>query len=167
MLKGEWNENLSYLLNIQINYELQASYDYYNIHLYFIKDSVGLDKLGSYFKKMSDEEKTHADTLVNYLSKRGGIVELYDVTKPSFSIKNNNDILQAFEKSLEMEEKINKNLLDLHTSAENDPHFTDFLESEFLDEQVEAIYDLKKKLSLIKRIGNDNYGLWDFVNSLE
>ena len=45
---------------------MQAFYEYNNISLYFKRDDGGLDKLSVYFKKMSDEEKEHADIFSDY-----------------------------------------------------------------------------------------------------
>ena len=38
----------------------------------------------------------------------------------------------------------------------------DFIEGEFLNEQVDAIFEIKKYISQIKLIGNNGYGLWQF-----
>ena len=71
--------------------------------------------------------------------------------------------------ALQMEKGIYDNLLKLHELAdkENDPQFCDFLESNFLDEQVEAISKLTKILSVLKRIGNDGHGIWHYIEELE
>jgi len=164
MVKGVWTKEFEELINIQISNELHAFYEYYNMSLYFSRGDVGLDKLSNYFKKMSDEEKDHADKLCEYQIKRGGEVILLDIKEPEFNI-NNNDILEAFEKSLCMEKKIYSNLLDMYSHAEKDPHFASFIESVFLDEQISAIHDLNKIISNIKRIGNNN--IWEFINTFE
>ena len=54
-----------------------------------------------------------------------------------------------------MEKEVNQALLDLHalSSTRNDPHFNDFLESEFLDEQVHASKELGDMITQLKRAG--------------
>ena len=39
------------------------------------------------------------------------------------------------------------------------------LEGEFLEEQVEAIADISRKISQLRLIGEDGHGIWNFVNS--
>ena len=42
------------------------------------------------------------------------------------------------------------------------PQFTDFLEGEYLEEQVTAINELTKYASQLERIGNNGHGIWNF-----
>lgn len=58
-------------------------------------------------------------------------------------------------KALSLEKEVNQSLLDLHalSSSKNDAHFNDFLESEFLDEQVNASKELGDMLTQMKRAG--------------
>ena len=75
-----------------------------------------------------------------------------------------NDILASFEKALEMENIVYKSLINVHKASEkySDPQFGDFVEGEFLKEQVHAISEITKYISQLKRIGNDGHGLWNF-----
>ena len=41
----------------------------------------------------------------------------------------------------------------IYSSADNDPHLCDFIESKFLEEQIESIYELNKIISNIKQYG--------------
>ena len=68
--------------------------------------------------------------------------------------------LQAVEQSLEMEQTLHKQLLDLHKTADEhkDPHLADFIEGEFLEEQVVAEKQLGDLITQIKRVG-DGVGL--------
>ena len=47
---------------------------------------------------------------------------------------------------------------------DNDPQFGDYIEGEFLNEQVEAISEISKYITQIEFIGNNNYGIWEFIN---
>ena len=43
----------------------------------------------------------------------------------------------------------------------------DFIESEYLEEQVEAIKQVSDMLTQVKRCGGDGVGLWLFDKSLD
>merc|ERR1711915_1123015 len=69
----------------------------------------------------------------------------------------------ALEDALALEKKVNESLLAMHACASdnNDAHLADFLESEFLDEQVEAINKLSKMITNAKRFG-EGLGVYQF-----
>jgi len=64
------------------------------------------------------------------------------------------------EASLQLERTVNASLLSMHqvASTHNDAQFTDFLEAEYLKEQVEAIKEIVDLLTKMKRAG-DGLGL--------
>lgn len=70
--------------------------------------------------------------------------------------------LKALEAALELERTVNQALLDLHTLAgsHGDAQFCDFLESHYLEEQVEAIKSLGDKITNAKRSGE---GLGEYL----
>merc|ERR1712157_508786 len=59
--------------------------------------------------------------------------------------------LEALEYARKLEVAVNDSLLDLHANA--DPQFADFLESEFLGEQVEAINTISSLIRKLMRVG--------------
>merc|ERR1712055_1071891 len=67
---------------------------------------------------------------------------------------------QAMEAALELEKTVNQSLLDLHKVAgdKGDGHPCDFLESEYLGEQVEGIKAIGDLITKMKRAG-DGLGL--------
>ena len=79
------------------------------------------------------------------------------------------DVKRSFEIALDLEKQVYNSLLQLHKAAEdaNDPQFADFIESEYLEEQVEAISEIEKYISMLVRIGEDGHGIWEFNNKLE
>ena len=97
---------------------------------------------------------------------RGGNVELRNNFNVNLEYLNNsnNDVLNGFKKTLEMEQNVYQGLLQLHKVAEeeNDPQFADFIESEYLQEQVEALNEVAKYVSQLERIGEDGHGVWNF-----
>merc|ERR1712079_965534 len=88
----------------------------------------------------SDEEREHAEKFIKYQNRRGGRVVLQDIAKPS--TMEWGTPLEAMEAALE-----------LHKGADGDAHLCDFLEANFLDEQVEAIKEMSGWITKLKRVG--------------
>lgn len=139
-------------INLQINEELKASYGYQAMATYFGRDNVGLRGFAKFFQKMSDEEHEHAHKFMNYLNKRGGNVVLEDIPKPVTDEWESG--LTGILKAIDMEHHVNGKLLDLHWLAQqqNDPHLQDFLESEFLTEQVDSLKELSDFATILERV---------------
>ena len=71
-----------------------------------------------------------------YRNMRGGRVVFQNITKPNTD--DWNTALDAVEASLELEKSVHESLLALHKNAEehSDGQLTDFIEGEYLKEQV-------------------------------
>ena len=169
-----WNESCEDAVNKQINVEYRASYQYHLIWTYFARSDIGLNNIATYFKNAALEEREHAEKLMEYQCMRGGKVVLSSIESGSLAYlnqteDNSNSILLSFNKALEMEQMVYTELLKLHKVAEdcNDPQFSDFVEGEFLEEQVNAIHEVKKYIAQLKLIGNSGQGLWEFDRLLE
>ena len=153
MTENNWKQECEDFVNKQIAMEYWASLQYHAIS--------------------SLEEREHADKLVDYQNKRGGNVVIYQVTNINNKFYNpesdKSNILQAFELALEMEQKVYESLLKLHKLGEthNDPALTDFIEGEYLTEQIDAINELSVFISQLKIIGNSDTGLWLFNKEFE
>jgi len=147
-------------INKQINMELTASYVYLSMSAYFDRDDVALPGYSKYFAGQSDEEREHARKLIKYQNQRGGRVVLKDIARPSTDDWSSG--LNALESALQLEKTVNQSLLDLHVlaSGHNDAQLTDFLESEYLGEQVEAIKQLGDMVTQAKRAGT---GLGEYL----
>lgn len=170
--RQNWSKECENALNTQINTELDASYQYMSLYSYFSRETVALENIANYFKKASEEEREHALKFIDYQNKRGGKVRLKDIKGYTYEPKsdsNKSDVLKAFEMVLLLEKKVNQDLLNLHRTADskNDAQFSDYLESEFLNEQVDAIYEISKYINQLNRIGNDGHGIWEFNNKLK
>nr|ABI52633.1 ferritin heavy-chain [Argas monolakensis] len=140
-------------INKQINMELHASYVYLSMAYYFDRDDVALHGFHKYFKKCSEEENEHAQKLMKYQNMRGGRVVLQAIQKPAQDEWGTG--LEAMQAALELEKSVNQSLLDLHRIAtdHSDAQLCDFLESEYLKEQVEAIKELSDYVTNLKRVG--------------
>uniref|UniRef100_A0A1W7R9I9 Ferritin n=1 Tax=Hadrurus spadix TaxID=141984 RepID=A0A1W7R9I9_9SCOR len=147
-------------INKQINIELYASYVYLSMAYYFERDDVALPGCYKFFKKSSDEEREHAQKFMRYQNKRGGLILLQDVQKPVSD--HWGSPLDAMKVALELEKTVNQALLDLHKIATNcnDPQMCDYLETEFLQEQVDAIKELGNYITNLKRVGT---GLGEYI----
>ena len=166
-----WSESCKNEVNRQINMEYTASYAYDYLSSYFDRNSVGLKGVAKYFRKASDEEREHAHKLIAYQNMRGGEVVLNNIVLDTISLDGcgGKDVKRSFEIALDLEKQVYNSLLLLHKAAEdaNDPQFADFIESEYLEEQVEAISEIEKYISMLVRIGEDGHGIWEFNNKLE
>merc|ERR1712014_436357 len=88
---------------------------------------------------------------------RGGRVVFREIAKPSME---RGSALEAVEATLELEKTVNESLLTMTKTAgdHGDAQMTDFLESEYLNEQVEAIKEVADLITKMKRAG-DGLGL--------
>ncbi|XP_055912362.1 soma ferritin [Eupeodes corollae] len=147
-------------INRQINMELYASYEYMALAFYFDRTDVALPGLSKWFKKCCDEEKVHAEKLMTYLNKRGGTIVLSNIEKPKFVYES---VRKSMQYVLDMEKSVNKSLLKLHAVAtdKNDPNLCDFLESEYLHEQVHAIKEISDYIRQIER-SEEELGVYVF-----
>ena len=169
---NNWNQKCEDIVNVQINIEYWASYQYHLMWSYFDRSNVGLKNIAEFFKKASLEEREHAHKLMEYQNLRGGTVELdkiENVNLDYLKLEKKNDVLASFEQALKMEQIVYESLLNVHKIAEeaNDPQFTDFIESVYLEEQVEALNEMAKYVSQLQRIGEDGHGIWNFDHELE
>jgi len=166
--RQNWSKKSEEELNTHIIKEYEASYTYHLLSSYFDRDNVGLNKLVEYFNKASMEEREHADKLMKYQNMRGGIVKLgnININNELINFNKDNDILGGFNLALKLERHVNEYLLNLHKVAdeEGDPQFSDYLEGEFLKEQVEAISELSKHISVLERFNGDQHGMWNYID---
>ena len=128
---------------------------------YFDRDDVALPGIASFFKSSAAEEKDHAEKLIEYLNKRGGRVVFGAIAAPAK--QEFASALEAFETALALEKSVNASLLALHATSDkhNDYQMSDFLEGEYLKEQVEANKELAGYITQLKRVG-EGHGLYHF-----
>jgi len=155
------HNELETLLNIQINKELFASYQYLSISSYLKQSSIGLSNLSNYFKGESDNERKHAQMLIDYMISRGSKLDLQEIKIPCSDFSKENiahDILFIFEKSLHLETEVNEHLKLISNKSDdlNDSNLNDFITSNFLSEQIEAEYELNQYLTKLRMIISDS-----------
>merc|ERR1711936_246040 len=157
-IRQNYHEDCEALINKQINMEFYASYVYLSMSSWFNRDDQALHGFAAHFKNESGEERAHGMKLMEYQTKRGGRVVFQDIAKPT--TMEWGTALEAMEAALELEKTVNQSLLDLHKVAgdKGDSHLCDFLESEYLGEQVEGIKAIGDLITKMKRAG-DGLGL--------
>jgi len=140
-------------LNAQINAELYASLVYMNMGAYFDNNKVARKGFAKFFEEQSREEKEHAHKLADYINTRGGTVSTLDVKMPIKSTWNSPK--QALEEAIQLENEVNDYLHKIHGIAEHtclDPHLMDFLESGYLEEQVNSIKELTRLHTVLSQM---------------
>lgn len=103
---------------------------------------------------------------MKFQNQRGGRIVLQDIKKPERDDWGCG--LDAMKAALALEKNVNQSLLDLHKVAENhgDSQMQDFLEGNYLQEQVEAIKELGDFVTNLKRVG-PGHGEWHFDRELD
>ena len=102
---------------------------------------------------------------MKFQNQRGGRIVLQDIKKPEKDDWGSG--LDAMKAALALEKNVNQSLLDLHKVAETheDAQMQDFLEGNYLQEQVEAIKELGDYVTNLKRLG-PGHGEWHFDREL-
>lgn len=163
--RHKYSDDCEAALNEQINVEYNVSYVYHAMYAYFDRDNVAHKGLAKFFKESSEEEREHAEKFMEYQNKRGGKVKLQSILMPLSEFENDEkgDALYAMELALSLEKLTNEKLLNLHAVASqcNDVQLADFVESEFLGEQVEAIKKMSEYVAQLRRLGK-GHGVWHF-----
>jgi len=157
--RQNFSETVEGAINDQINMELYASYAYQAMARHFERDDVALFGFAHFFSKQSDEERGHAEKIQKYLNLRGGRLVLKDIKAPPTHYET---ALSGMEAALQLERDVNESLLAMHKLADeaHDAQFTDFLEGNFLNEQVESIKEISDFVTNLRRVGT---GLGEYI----
>ncbi|CAN4087474.1 unnamed protein product [Withania somnifera] len=165
LARQKYTDQSEAAINEQINVEYNVSYIYHAMYAYFDRDNVALKGLAKFFRESSEEEREHAEKFMEYQNKRGGRVKLQSILMPlsEFDHAEKGDALYAMELALSLEKLTNEKLLNLHAVAvgNNDVQLADFVESEYLHEQVEAIKKISEYVAQLRRVGK-GHGVWHF-----
>jgi ferritin heavy chain len=159
--RQNFSQDAESALNAQINMELYASNTYFALAAHFENESSPLPGFAAYFEKQSHEEKEHAQKLRQYLVSRGGRYVAQSIECPDalqFADDDPFGARAALRAALSLEQRVNESLLALHGVADRhkDAQLCDFVESEYLDEQVKSIYEIS---CLMKQLDSIDKGL--------
>ncbi len=117
-------ENLTKLLNDQINKELFSAYLYLDIANYYTNN--GYDGFAHWFNAQAKEEMEHAFKFIAYLQDNNFKVVLDGIANPTMTYK---DLRQPLEESLKHEEYITTSINKIYSEAQV---ANDFRTQEFL-----------------------------------
>lgn len=68
------------------------SYVYHSLYAYFDRDNVALPGMASFFKAASEEEREHAELLMQYQNTRGGRVRLASMIQPEVEFNHTDKV---------------------------------------------------------------------------
>jgi len=131
---------------------------------HFHHSSVARKGFFRFFEHQSDEEKKHAHKLIYYVNKRGGRVSSFNVAMPGKSTWSSAE--EAVRDAVHLEKELNNKLHNIHKNADRicaDPHLMDFLETEFLEEQMSSISQLNKLLTSLTSFESDNKLMGEYL----
>lgn len=143
-------------LNEQINAELYSSYIYLSMSAYF--ENQNMKGFANWMRIQAQEELTHAMKFFDFVSERGGKVELKAIDKPESTWKG---VLQVIEETYKHELFITScinNLVNV-AIAEKDHATNNFLQW-FVSEQVEEEANVSEILEQLKMIDGKGPGLF-------
>ncbi|PSC70014.1 chloroplast precursor [Micractinium conductrix] len=151
-------------INEQINIEYNVSYVYHSLYAYFSRDNVALPGIAAFFKKESEEERSHAELLMDYQNLRGGRVKLQSIMMPEmeFAHAEKGEALYAFELALSLEKLNFSKLRALHEVADShgDSQMCDFIEGDLLAGQADSVKEYAEFVSQLRRVGT-GLGVFD------
>jgi len=151
MLKSE----IEGALNQQVNNEMSAAHEYLAMTAYC--ERINLRGFAHWMRVQHQEELSHGERLVQYISDRGGRVELEAIKKPRGDFES---IQELFNHALEMEKQ---NTQSIHQLFELATQLSDYATQSqlkwFIDEQVEEESSFNEIRSLLEIAGDDKAAL--------
>ena len=86
LARQNFSEAAEAAINQQILVELTASYAYQSMSSWCARDTVSLPGLAAFLRESSDDERKHAQKLIDYMALRGGRVQLKPIPSPEVSL---------------------------------------------------------------------------------
>ncbi|XP_066941800.1 ferritin, heavy subunit-like [Macrobrachium rosenbergii] len=165
IIRQNFHEDCEAALNNHINLQLHISYVFTNLSHHFARDDVALPGFSKYFEEASRVANNHAETLMKYQNKRGGRLELQNISAQIFKVQN--DALPNVVNALDMQKKVNKHLLEVRQKASDkgDSHMCHIIDDHILVKHVDTIKELGYMITKLKRVGS-GFGLYIFDKEL-
>lgn len=155
-------ENVQDALSGQLNAEMYSSYLYLSMSSYF--SSTNLAGFANWTRVQAKEELMHAMKFYDYINERGGRIILKPIEGPPTEWKSPQD---AFEHTLRHEQKVTGLINDLvDLVIEEKDHATNNFLQWFVSEQVEEEASATDVLQKVRRVGDDQGGLFMLDNEL-
>ena len=149
-------QNVSKLMNEQINAELYSAYLYLDFANYY--ESKGLDGFANWYEIQAKEEEDHAMLMYHFMHNNGEKVTLEAIAKPDKTFENLLDPLKA---GLEHEKYVTSLIHNIYAAAQG---VNDFRTIQFLDwfvkEQGEEEMNADDMITKMELFGADPKGLY-------
>ena len=143
------------VINDLIQVDLNSAYLYLVMSNYL--NRIGFSGFGSFLRAQYTEELKHADTLINYLFRRGGVVEIKQIPA---QLVNFGSLLETFQALLEHEQLVTKTYTQALDVAirENDIQRQSVIRTA-IDEQVDEEAVPAEIIDKIKMAGGNSAAL--------
>jgi ferritin len=142
-------------MNEQIKNELYSAYLYLSMSAYC--EAANLPGFAHWMRMQAEEEVSHAMKFYQFIHERGGRVVLQAIDQPPVEFQSP---LNAFEQTLEHEQKVTAMIHDLYTLAAQEKDYASqaFLQW-FVTEQVEEEDSATQIVETLKMIGDKGHAL--------
>ncbi|ELR60943.1 Ferritin heavy chain [Bos mutus] len=140
-------------INSHAALEFHASFHCLAVAVYLDHDDVALKRFSRFFLLRSHEHSKTAESLIFLQNHRGGRICFLNIRKPETQQWESG--LQAMQNTLHLEKCVNQSLLNLHKLAtdSSDVELYYFLGTDYLDQQVKFIRELRDHLSDLSNMG--------------
>ena len=156
------SEKMRNTLNDQIQAEFASAYMYLGMSIALSEQN--LDGMASWMKIQYEEEREHAQKIIDFLIERGGKVELKDIETAGSDFGSP---LQIFEKSLAHEKHVTALIHNLYALAlEEKDYATQIFLQWFITEQVEEEDTFGAVVEKMKQIPENSAALFYFDKAL-
>ncbi|XP_077193501.1 ferritin heavy chain B-like isoform X1 [Paroedura picta] len=161
--RQNYHPDCEFAVNQMVNMELHASLVYLSMAYYFQRDDIALKHVAAFLEEESLKKRGYAEKLLQHQNKRGGCILLHDIKKPEQDSWGTS--LGALQSVLKLEKNMNQALLELHHLAvkKRDPQLCNFLKSQFLVDQAQAIKQLGDHISNLKHLGVPQDGMGEHL----
>ena len=150
-------------LNAQIHAELTASLTYMAASNYY--DSKNLTNIRDFMRKESNEEKAHAEEIIDYINKRNGNAIVPSVSPANITYEKHDLIFQQL---LAMEIETEKTLHEAVKVAKAEGDIaTEVALQDLVKNQIEAIDEWDAKVEEIDTFANMQGLIWHFDKKLD
>jgi len=170
----DYPKAIEILVNHHINKEMELFYHYLDMYSFFLQEDHDLPGFSKYFHSIAENSLKKANSFIQYQSRRGGRLELFQIQPPTKKKwKTPGHAKFALKESLDLEKNMTDETLCLHdyTSEKySDQDFLDFLETSHIPQQYATMKRLKSQYDTLSRMEGLNevsVGLAEFQFDLE
>ena len=150
------NSKVQQALNAQINAEFWSAYFYLSMACHF--ENQGLTGVANWYRVQYREELDHAEIFINYITARGGRVELEPIAAVPREWESP---LAAMAATLAHEEKVTNMINELYALAESEHDYATRQKLNwFVAEQVEEEDTVRNLIDKLRLVGNDGTGIY-------